>query len=287
MAATVTMSSCISTTINPKYFPSSTTPFVRFSSSLLHSVSPLKYQQRQITSINPKNRNSCKLLAAVSQEEAPATAVEETNEVEEGKIEEESAVVEGGEGESVSEESPQVEAPNTKLYFGNLPYNCDSSQLAGIVQEYGTPEMVEVLYDRETGRSRGFAFVTMSSVEDCEAVIKNLDGSQYSGRIMRVNFSDKPRPRDAPIPTETEHKLFVGNLSWAATSEDLEKPFQEYGNVLSARVLVDGDTGRSRGYGFVCYSTKEEMDEALENLDGAELNGRPMRVSVAQSRRAN
>lgn len=57
---------------------------------------------------------------------------------EEVQVEESEA---SGEEEAVTEEEPQ---PNTKLYFGNLPYNCDSSQLAGIVQEYATPEMVEV-----------------------------------------------------------------------------------------------------------------------------------------------
>lgn len=86
-----------------------------------------------------------RILATVSQEETPATAVEEGEEVE--AVKEEEVEVEkseaGGEEETVPEEQPQQ---NTKLYFGNLPYNCDSSQLAGIVQEYATPEMVEVIF---------------------------------------------------------------------------------------------------------------------------------------------
>ncbi|RVW90027.1 29 kDa ribonucleoprotein A, chloroplastic [Vitis vinifera] len=142
-----------------------------------------------------------------------------------------------------------------------------------------------VLYDRDTGRSRGFAFVTMSSVEDCNAVIENLDGSEYGGRTLRVNFSDKPKPK-LPLYPETEYKLFVGNLSWSVTSESLNQVFQEYGNVIGARVLYDGETGRSRGYGFVCYSTKAEMDTALESLNGVELEGRAIRISLAQGRRS-
>ena len=82
-----------------------------------------------------------------------------------------------------------------------------------------------------------------------------------------MNFSDKPRPRE-PLYPETEYKLFVGNLAWSVTSESLTQAFQEYGNVVGARVLYDGETGRSRGYGFVCYSTKSEMDAALESLNG-------------------
>lgn len=186
-----------------------------------------------------------------------------------------------GEGEGEGADGVTV---NTKLYFGNLPYNVDSAQLAGIIQDYGSPELVEVLYDRDTGRSRGFAFVTMSSIEDCNAVIENLAGSEYMGRTLRVNFSDKPKPKE-PLYPETEHKLFVGNLSWSVTSESLAKAFQEYGNVVGARVLYDGETGRSRGYGFVSYSTKAEMETAIESLNGVELEGRAMRVSLAEGKR--
>lgn len=93
---------------------------------------------------------------------------------------------------------------------------------------------------------------------------------EFMGRTLRVNLADKPRPK-VPLYPETEFKLFVGNLSWSVTSESLTKAFQEYGNVVGARVLYDGETGRSRGYGFVCYSTKSEMDTALESLDGAVL----------------
>lgn len=226
-----------------------------------------------------------KISAAVAQEEAAAAVEEEQVEQEEKEEKQAEATVEegGGEAEEVVAEPAIVQ--NTKLYFGNLPYNCDSAQLAGIIQEYASPEMVEVLYDRDTGRSRGFAFVTMSSVEDCEAVIQNLDGSQYGGRTLRVNFSDKPKPRE-PLYPESEFKLFVGNLSWSVTSESLIEVFQEYGNVVGARVLYDGDTGRSRGYGFVCYSSKQEMDAALESLNGAELEGRDMRISLALGKKS-
>ena len=84
---------------------------------------------------------------------------------------------------------------------------------------------------------------------------------------MKVNFADRPKPK-LPLYPETEHKLFVGNLSWTVTSEMLTEAFGRCGNVVGARVLYDGETGRSRGYGFVCYSTKEEMDEALSSLNG-------------------
>uniref|UniRef100_A0A3Q7J3N2 RRM domain-containing protein n=2 Tax=Solanum subgen. Lycopersicon TaxID=49274 RepID=A0A3Q7J3N2_SOLLC len=183
-----------------------------------------------------------------------------------------------------SDGSSESEGVNTKLYFGNLPYLCDSAQLAGIVQDYASPELVEVLYDRDTGKSRGFAFVTMSTLEDCKTVVENLDGREYGGRTLRVNFSDKPKPKE-PLYPETEHKLFVGNLAWSVSSESLAQAFQEYGTVVGARVLYDGETGRSRGYGFVSFETREEMENALNNLNGVELDGRALRVSLAQGKK--
>ncbi|KFK40824.1 hypothetical protein AALP_AA2G046300 [Arabis alpina] len=174
---------------------------------------------------------------------------------------------------------------NTKLYFGNLPYNVDSATLAHIIQDFANPELVEVLYNRDTGQSRGFAFVTMSNVEDCNIIIDNLDGTEYFGRNLKVNFADKPKPNKEPLYPETEHKLFVGNLSWTVTSETLAGAFRECGDVVGARVVYDGDTGKSRGYGFVCYSSKEEMETALESLDGSELEGRAIRVNLAQGKK--
>ena len=94
----------------------------------------------------------------------------------------------------------------------------------------------------------------------------NVTSQEYLGRTLRVNFSNKPKPKE-PLYPETEHKLFVGNLSWSVTNEILTQAFQEYGTVVGARVLYDGETGRSRGYGFVCFSTKAEMESALEALN--------------------
>ncbi|XP_022761169.1 28 kDa ribonucleoprotein, chloroplastic-like [Durio zibethinus] len=258
-------------------------PSVRMISSISHSY--FTHELFPASSTVQKWR-MLNVSAAVAQQETEATTQVEESLVEEEENEGEAEDQAETEAEDQAETEAETESPvNTKLYVGNLPFNVDSAQLAGIIQEYGSPELVEVLYNRETGKSKGFAFVTMSTVEDCNAVIENLDGREYLGRTLRVNFSDKPRPRE-PLYPETEYKLFIGNLSWSVTSESLTQAFQEYGNVVGARVLYDGETGRSRGYGFVCYSTKSEMEAALQSLNGVELEGRALRVSLAQGRRS-
>jgi RNA recognition motif-containing protein len=79
-----------------------------------------------------------------------------------------------------------------------------------------------------------------------------------------------------------EKKLFVGNLSWGVTNEMLTEAFSQAGNVVSATVLTDKMTGRSKGFGFVEMSTEEEAQSAINMLDGQELDGRPIKVSEAR-----
>jgi RNA recognition motif-containing protein len=78
-------------------------------------------------------------------------------------------------------------------------------------------------------------------------------------------------------------KIYVGNLSWSTTDAELQDLFSQYGNVQSARVITDRETGRSRGFGFV------EMDDAdapkaISELDGRDFAGRNLRVNEAQER---
>lgn len=80
-------------------------------------------------------------------------------------------------------------------------------------------------------------------------------------------------------------KLFVGNLSWNTRDEGLYEAFSQFGEVTEAKVIVDRQTGRSRGFGFVTFASDEAGDDALSGMDGTELDGRTIRVNVAQERR--
>lgn len=77
-------------------------------------------------------------------------------------------------------------------------------------------------------------------------------------------------------------KLFVGNLSYQLTDFDLEDLFKEYGEIVSAKVIVNRMTGRSKGYGFVEMSSEESATKAMEALNGADVKGRPVNVSFAR-----
>ena len=78
--------------------------------------------------------------------------------------------------------------------------------------------------------------------------------------------------------------IYVGNLAWAATEDDLKQLFGQYGAVIKAQIIQDRDTGRSRGFGFVEMANDEEAQKAIEALNEFEHQGRPLTVNEAQPR---
>ncbi|EOY07849.1 RNA-binding family protein isoform 2 [Theobroma cacao] len=152
--------------------------------------------------------------------------------------------------------------------------------------------MVEVIYDKVTGRSRGFGFVTMSTAEEVEAAAQQFNGYELEGRALRVNSGPPPPRREEFSPRGSRgapalgasNRVYVGNLSWGVDDLALETLFSEQGKVVEAKVVYDRESGRSRGFGFVTYNSAEEVDSAIKSLNGVDLDGRPIRVSVAESR---
>lgn len=94
----------------------------------------------------------------------------------------------------------------------------------------------------------------------------------------------RPAPRPRPKPGRSNARLFIGGISWNTNEEELKALFNQVGTVTDAIIMTDRDTGRSRGFGFVTMSTKDEAMKAIQELDGAELDGRRIRVNEATDR---
>ncbi|KAJ0255293.1 29 kDa ribonucleoprotein [Hirschfeldia incana] len=220
-----------------------------------------------------------------------------------------------------------------KIFVGNLSFDVESAQLAQLFESAGNVEMVEVIYDKLTGRSRGFGFVTMSSAAEAEAAAQQFNGYELEGRPLRVNAGPPPPkreesfsrgPRSGGYGSErsersgygsersgygsqrsgrsgygserssygsgsgsgsgSSDRVYVGNLSWGTDDMALESLFSEQGKVVEARVIYDRDTGRSKGFGFVTLGSPQEVTRAISSLNGADLDGRQIRVSEAEAR---
>ncbi|KAF4350755.1 hypothetical protein F8388_018978 [Cannabis sativa] len=81
---------------------------------------------------------------------------------------------------------------------------------------------------------------------------------------------------------ELEYRCFIGGLSWSTSDRGLKDAFDKYGKLVEAKVVVDKFSGRSRGFGFVTFDDKKAMDEAIEAMNGMELDGRTITVDKAQ-----
>nr|GLL44540.1 29 kDa ribonucleoprotein A, chloroplastic [Ipomoea trifida] len=154
-----------------------------------------------------------------------------------------------------AEQEKTVKTPNPKLrrklFVLNLPWSLAVSDVKELFGQCGTVEDVEFIKTKE-GQNRGFAFVTMASGEEAEAAIQKFDSYELSGRIIRV---------------ESTHlrELFSANF-----------------NPISARVVFENASGKSAGYGFVAFGTKEEAEAAISSIDGKELLGRPIRLKMSE-----
>ncbi|XP_009629671.1 28 kDa ribonucleoprotein, chloroplastic [Nicotiana tomentosiformis] len=194
-----------------------------------------------------------------------------------------SFVGETGETETEEYQEPSEDA---KLFVGNLPYDIDSEGLAQLFQQAGVVEIAEVIYNRETDRSRGFGFVTMSTVEEADKAVELYSQYDLNGRLLTVNKAAPrgSRPERPPRTFQPTYRIYVGNIPWDIDDARLEQVFSEHGKVVSARVVFDRESGRSRGFGFVTMSSEAEMSEAIANLDGQTLDGRTIRVNAAEER---
>ena len=83
---------------------------------------------------------------------------------------------------------------------------------------------------------------------------------------------------------ELSKKIYIGNLPFSSTEDELRAVFERHGSVASVNVITDRETGRSRGFGFVEMDDASAADDAIRALDGSELGGRDLRVNEAQDR---
>ncbi|KAL6125147.1 hypothetical protein ACLB2K_073207 [Fragaria x ananassa] len=176
--------------------------------------------------------------------------------------------------EEVAAAEPSSKAAR-RVYIGNIPRTVDNAELTKIVEEHGAVEKAEVMYDKYSGRSRRFAFVTTRTVEDANAIVEKLNGTEIGGREIKVNITEKPliQPDLSLVQAEesqfvdSPHKVYVGNLAKGVTTEILQKLFSEKAKVLSAKVSRVPGTSKSSGFGFVSFSSEEDVEAAISSFN--------------------
>ncbi|CAN6486688.1 unnamed protein product [Victoria cruziana] len=231
-------------------------------SHLLHSLSLLP---KDI----PIRRSPCRRLHCNVQESEPV-ATEEPQSSPENDLE--------------ATEQEKVWTAKKRLYAENLPLSLTEADIRSLFEQCGTVKKVELIKHKD-GKSRGFSFITMSTPEEAFSAINNLDSMEMAGRIIRVSYAKtaKKPPSEKPAAVETRHQIYASNLAWKLRSSHLREFFMENSNPVSAKVVFDSPSGKSAGYGFISFATKEEAEAVVLALDGKELMGRPLRLKLSQN----
>jgi len=181
-------------------------------------------------------------------------------------------------GESVQEEP-------MKIFIGGLPTSYDEDVIRGLFAPHGEVLQIFVPTDRETGQPRGFAFLEMSKESGVSAV-GALDQITIEDRVIKCNEQlSKEELANRKESRATEGvKIYVGNVSFETTKEQLVECFEQYGTVSDCYVPLDSNTGMMRGFAFIRMPNEEESNKAIESLNGEMLGGRDIEVSVSLPR---
>uniref|UniRef100_A0A224Z685 Polyadenylate-binding protein n=1 Tax=Rhipicephalus zambeziensis TaxID=60191 RepID=A0A224Z685_9ACAR len=180
----------------------------------------------------------------------------------------------------------------TNVYIKNFGDELDDEKLMVIFEKFGKITSAKVMTD-ENGKNRGFGFVSFEDPECAERAVEELNGKEMGGRVLYVGRAQKKAERQSELKRHFEQlkqerlnryqgvNLYVKNLDDALDDERLRKEFAPFGNITSAKVMTDGN-GRSKGFGFVCFSSPEEATKAVTEMNGRIVVSKPLYVALAQ-----
>uniref|UniRef100_A0A8C2IE98 Polyadenylate-binding protein n=1 Tax=Cyprinus carpio TaxID=7962 RepID=A0A8C2IE98_CYPCA len=179
----------------------------------------------------------------------------------------------------------------TNVYIKNFGEDMDDEKLKEIFSKFGPALSIRVMTD-DGGKSRGFGFVSFERHEDAQKAVDEMNGKELNGKQVYVGRAQKKGERQTELKRKFEQmkqdrmtryqgvNLYVKNLDDGLDDERLRKEFSPFGTITSAKVMMEG--GRSRGFGFVCFSSPEEATKAVTEMNGRIVATKPLYVALAQ-----
>jgi len=179
------------------------------------------------------------------------------------------------------------------VYVKNFGDELDDEKLLTMFSKYGTVKSHKVAMN-EDGSSKGFGFVAFEESSAAERAVEELNDQDYNGKRLYVGRAQKKGERQAELKRKFDQmkmerisrtqgvNLYIKNLDDTIDDERLRKEFAPYGNITSAKVMME--EGRSRGFGFVCFGMPDEATRAVTEMNGRILVSKPLYVALAQRR---
>ncbi|XP_075128054.1 polyadenylate-binding protein 1-like [Leptodactylus fuscus] len=182
----------------------------------------------------------------------------------------------------------------TNVYIKNFGENMDDERLKELFSSFGPTMSVKVMVD-ESGKSKGFGFVNFEKHEDALKAVGEMNGKNVNGKPIYVGRAQKKSERQAELRRKSEHirqeriirsqgvNLYIKNLADCIDDRQLHQAFCTFGTITSAKVMMDG--ARSKGFGFVCFSSPKEAAKAVTDMNGRIIASKPLYVALAQRKK--
>lgn len=179
----------------------------------------------------------------------------------------------------------------TNVYIKNFGDDLDDEKLRDMFEVYGKITSHKVMTD-DLNKSKGFGFVSFEEPEAAEKAVEELNGKELNCRAIYVGRAQKKAERQAELKRKFELmkiermnryqgvNLYVKNLDDTIDDDRLRKEFSPFGTITSAKVMME--EGRSKGFGFVCFSSPEEATKAVTEMNGRIIVSKPLYVALAQ-----
>ncbi|XP_016843551.1 polyadenylate-binding protein 4-like [Nasonia vitripennis] len=180
----------------------------------------------------------------------------------------------------------------TNVYVKNFGEDMTDDKLKEMFEKYGTITSHKVM-SKDDGKSRGFGFVAFEDPNAADRAVADLNGKEIAeGKIMYVGRAQKKAERQQELKRKFEQlkierlnryqgvNLYVKNLDDTIDDERLRKEFAPFGTITSVKVMMED--GRSKGFGFVCFSLAEEATKAVTEMNGRIVGSKPLYVALAQ-----
>ncbi|CAG7875656.1 unnamed protein product [Brassica rapa] len=174
------------------------------------------------------------------------------------------------------------------LWIGDLLHWMDETYLHTCFSHTNQVSSVKVIRNKQTCQSEGYGFVEFLSRSAAEEVLQSYSGVTMPNaeQPFRLNWASFSTGEKRASENGPDLSIFVGDLAPDVTDSVLLETFAAYQSVKGAKVVIDSNTGRSKGYGFVRFGDENERSKALTEMNGAFCSSRQMRVGVATPKRA-
>eukprot|EP00193_Tetraselmis_chui_P013608 CAMPEP_0177791148 /NCGR_PEP_ID=MMETSP0491_2-20121128/23769_1 /TAXON_ID=63592 /ORGANISM="Tetraselmis chuii, Strain PLY429" /LENGTH=647 /DNA_ID=CAMNT_0019313341 /DNA_START=109 /DNA_END=2052 /DNA_ORIENTATION=- len=187
----------------------------------------------------------------------------------------------------------QPDSNFNNVYLKNLSEETTDEYLNNVFGEFGTITSVAIMRDAD-GKSKGFGFVNFEDPEAARESVEKLNGHEHAGKAWVVNKAQKKSEREAELRQQREQNqakydkfagcnLYIKNLDDSVGDDEFRSMFQEHGSITSSKVMKD-ESGASKGWGFVAFSSPEEATRAITEMNGKIPAGgsKPLYVALAQ-----